>query len=97
MPRVNKLYACCMDQGCAGYKDALSFLQTWGLELSTGEDKTGPYFDVSAPPYWLANRKRRFQEALEQRPPVKHGKVKAKAKDKPKAKAKTPAKAARSR
>jgi hypothetical protein len=75
-----------MNQSCESYQDTLSFLKTWGLEPAPGSDKAGHYFDVSAPPYWLDNRKRRFQEALEQRPAMKHSRSKAKGKTKAKAK-----------
>jgi hypothetical protein len=75
-----------MNQTCASYQDTLSFLKTWGLEPTPGSDKGGPYFDVSPPPYWLDNRRRRFQEALQQRPPKKHSRGKPKAKSKSRAK-----------
>ena len=55
-----RLYTCCPHQGCLAYRDAMSFLERWGIEPEIGIDNDGHSFKFSVPGSWPSGRKRSF-------------------------------------
>ena len=68
-PRIaRRLYTCCPEAGCSGFRDSLSFLHAFGIEPSMEIDDDGHhYFEFTIPMAWSIDAQQRFNSAIAER------------------------------
>jgi hypothetical protein len=61
-----QLYTCCPEAECTGYRDAMAFFRTWGIEPSIDYDEIeeSHFFGFVIPEEWTERKRRRFHRAF---------------------------------